>query len=158
MIAPPLLTRIYVWGVRAGTRKATPAQLTGSCQNHTYSCSFIGIPQLSHDVKDRIQICQPSAPTLEFLHPSRNLQPLIDGLGIVIEAGSPVNRLTPDAIGKREPHAFNLGTFFLPVIQVEFAFNLQCGIEHALARHDSAFADFIGRTVGAQGDFVIVVE
>jgi len=84
-------------------------------------------------------------------HSSRSL---VHRLGVVIQGGVPVHGLAADRVGNGEADALDLGAGCFPAVEVEFAFDFQRGIEHALAGHDVAGGDLAGRAVGVEGHLV----
>src|SRR5713226_801467 len=99
-----------------------------------------------------------AAAALEFSHPPRHLDPLINSLRVGIQTRCPIDHLRTVRPRNAEADSLDSGAFLLPEIQVEVAFRLQRRIEHALARHHSPRANLLSGAVREQRNFVTFVQ
>ncbi|KLR58667.1 hypothetical protein OX89_05845 [Diaphorobacter sp. J5-51] len=98
---------------------------------------------------------QPAAPCLEQLHPCRDLDALVHSLRGQVQPCAPVHQLAAALrICDCQADALHRRALLFPLIEAQIPFDLQSGVEHALAGKHFALADFLRGPVGDDGDAV----
>ncbi len=108
----------------------------------------IAFPRIGFEVFDPgIMNGQLTTAMFEFRQPARNLDALIDALGLAVEFSIPLDGLAAIGCRHHEIDRIDGGAAVAPEVQTEFALILQGVIEHALAGQNPTGGNLFCRSV-----------